>query len=292
MKRLFSILFLVLAISPLYGMENERVSIPALQVKSSIFDRIPKQIAGYLYGLPEFFSVKQQLAAYGIPTATEGYLELDPAVYAEIAPLLKEADLDPADIFMLQLDKEKAQEAPGFIVTNGGIFIDQAWWLSLKTHENALEIKKFFSALMVEQYAQGQYRKKLAVKMVVDGILVSTVIGIVSYTLAPSLCSWMAESVPGTAWLETISTGIATTANQTCDQFYSPSLCIMAGKTAWSSLLTPGVGPLVNAVITAPVARYLAEQARAKALEKISLSHLSDTESDEGDHSSETEVIE
>lgn len=299
MKRLLSILFLFFAFSPLQGMDS------TLKVKPSLLDGVPARLAGYLYGLPEFFSAKQQLALYGMVLPEgKGYAELDKDIYAEIINLLHQTESDLSEIFLASLNPEKAANTPGFIVTNGGIFIDQAWWRSLGAKEDSLDLKRFFTALMVEQYEQGQYRKELALKMVVDGILVSTVIGIVTYTVAPSVCSWVAETVPGTGWLETASTSIATTATETCDKFYSPALCMMAGKTAWSSLLAPGVGPYVHALLTEPVARYLAEQAHTRAFEKIvnkqainefyNQLHGSDTESSDSDEnpSSESETIE
>lgn len=276
-----------------------------LKVKSSILDRIPARLAGYLYGIPEFFSAKQQLALYGILLPDgKGYAQLEKEVHAEIINLLHQTESDLSETFLAPLNAEKAANTPGFIVTNGGIFIDQAWWQSLDAKEDSVDLKRFFTALMAEQYEQDQYRKELAIKMVVDGILVSTVIGIVTYTVAPSVCSWVAETIPGTTWLEAASTGIATTATETCDQFYSPALCMMAGKTVWSSLLAPGVGPYVHALLTEPVARYLAEQAHTRAFEKIvnkqainefyNQLHSSDTESSEGDEnpSSESETTE
>lgn len=274
MKRSFSIIFSFLCIFP---------SMHAMDLSPSVFDRVPKSISGYLYGLPQFFSAKHQLHTYGIPIKeSQDYEPLDQTMHDEIVFLLKEIQFDPSSIFITQLNAARIQDTPGFIVTSSGIFIDPVWWRSIGTTGNtfdgdreesqdstAQEIKRFFISLMVEQLKKGQYRKQLATKMIVDGILVSTIIGIATYTVAPSVCSWVAQTVPGTGWLESVTTGIATTANQTCDQFYAPSLCIMAGKTAWSSLLAPGVGPCVHALLTEPVARYLAQQSCSKALESI-----------------------
>lgn len=265
MKRLIPVIFFF-SLFTLKGMDSE------VQVPSSVFDRIPATIAYCMYGLPQFFSVKQQLRTYGIALEDgKGYEQLDTAVYNEVTALLKETSLDLTQIVMAKLNPDMAQNTPGFVVTNGCIFIDQNWWLSIAPNagSSAPEVKRFFSTLISEQFANGQYRKHLATKIVVDGVLVSAVIGIITYTVAPSVCSWVSETVPGAGWLESMSTGITATANQTCSQFYAPELCMMAGKTAWSSLLAPGVGPCVHAVFTEPVARYLTEQASTKALGSI-----------------------
>lgn len=284
MKRLFFLILPVLFIFPLKGMDLASSSNPAdsennhaiaLQGRrvdvapKSIFDKVPQKLAYFLYGLPEFFSVKHQLYTYGIATGDDQYAPLDQSVQDEVLAYLKETTVNPSEILIMQLNAQQQNEA--FVVTNGCIFIDQAWWQSIDTDagDAAAEVKKFFITLMAEQFEKGQYRKHLATKILVDGVIVSAVIGIATYTIAPIICSWMASNVPGTTWLENMSTGIAATANSTCDQFYSPSLCIAAGKTAWSSILAPGVGPALHAVLSAPVARYLALKASSKALASV-----------------------
>lgn len=265
MKRLIPVIFFF-SLFTLKGMDHK------VQVPSSVFDRIPAKIAYFMYGVPQFFSVKQQLGTYGIAQDDgKNYEQLDAAVYNELVAFLKKASLDLSQVVITKLNPEMAQDTPGFVVTNGCIFIDQNWWLSITPNagSSAQEVKRFFSTLIAEQFKNGQYRKHLATKIIVDGVLVSAVIGIMTYTIGPSVCSWVSETVPGTTWLESMSTGITETANQTCSQFYAPSLCMMAGKTAWSSLLAPGVAPCVHAVLTEPVARYLSLQASTKAFDSI-----------------------
>ncbi len=265
MKRLIPVIFFF-SLFTLKGMDQQ------VQVPSSVFDRIPAKVAYFMYGVPQFFSVKQQLHTYGIAQEDgKSYEQLDAAVYHEVAALFKETALDLSQIVIVKLNPEMAENTPGFVVTNGCIFIDQQWWLSIaqSAGSSAQEVKRFFTTLIAEQLKNGQYRKHLATKIIVDGVLVSAVIGILTYTIAPSVCSWVSETVPGTSFLESMSTGITETANQTCSQFYAPGLCMMAGKTAWSSLLAPGVAPCVHAVFTEPVARYLSLQASTNALGSI-----------------------
>ncbi len=291
MKRLFSIIFLFSTLFNLQGMD-------VAPHQKSIFDRISPRIAGYLYGIPEFFSVKQQCALYGIENKDGGYEPLDAEILAELQVFFG-PQIHLKAVTFAALNPEKAEEVPGFIVTNGCIFVDQAWWRSLALEETPSDIKKFFANVMIEQFKNGNYRKELATKIIVDGLLVSAVIGLVTYTVAPSLCTFLADKVPGGMLLDSLSNSIATTATQTCDQFYSPSLCMMAGKTVWSSLLAPGVGPLVHGALTAPVARYLVQQAHTRALERLvdkeaiaACCSGSDVESNESDFSEDQDTTE
>lgn len=260
------------------AMQQEMPSFSKAQVTTSIFDKIPKSVAGYLYGIPQFFSFKQQLHTYGIPSGDgQSFKRLDSAIEHEIIDLLEEADFNWSGLAIMALNPEVAASTPGFVITSHALFVDENWWQSINTSitpdtdpaASSREIKRFFIALMIEQSKKGHYRKQLATKMVVDGVLVSLVIGVATYTLAPSVCSWVADSLPCSQWLGQVPTAVSTTIEQTCDHFYAPSMCVMASKTAWSSLLSPSVGPCVHALLTEPVANYLAQQSCSKAFESL-----------------------
>ncbi len=222
-----------------------------LQDDRGYTDDIPLDIAY----IPSLFSVRYQMAKYGIERPTEdngtGYEfeQLSNPVFKDVHDILQELKFDIQSAYILKLNPKWRNNATTAIVTNSCIFIDENEWKAFDNpqlftgfkkvvQEQKLDvadpirsIKKYVINRALVHYQNGTYRKKVASKLVVGAAL-----GLIMAKTMPHVTGYLGVKSLGGA-TTALSNSVAPLTNL-CTKL---PLCIQwTGSTAFSILKWTG----------------------------------------------------
>jgi len=275
MRKLFLTL-LVLASSL-----GSALSVRALQEYTEIQDQdrgmcdyIPFDIAN----IPGYFSVKHQMAKYGIAGQDDqtGYqfAQLSQAVFGEVQEVLEQLEFDVQALYILKLNQKWCASAKGAVITNSCIFIDEASWRNLDTDfkgTDIFELKKYILRRAIAQYKRGSYGKKIATKL-----LISAALGFAMYHAMPHVNDFIEKQDKELGISAAISSAIPTVVANVCSALYIPTILSYVGSMKLSSLLGIPVRLssiirlpaqwILDRVIARPVCSYLDYKAEQDAL--------------------------
>lgn len=229
-------------------------------------DYIPMDIAY----IPSLFSVRHQMARYGIEKSEElegsGYefAQLSDPVFADVATVLRELKFDIQSMYILKLNPRWRGNATTVIVTNSCLFIDEDEWLSFDRPEchagfakivkdkgwdvadPIREIKKYVLKRSLAHYKNGTYCKKITSKL-----LVGAALGLIIYKTMPQVTDYISQKNDDIGATQAICNA-APMFTSLCSTLYIPSILKSIGSMTLSSIIGGQLRDVFHSVLTKP----------------------------------------
>ncbi len=287
-------IFLVTILLGLYGQQLSAMRpgyTTILEDDRGYTDDIPLDIAY----VPSLFSVRYQMAKYGIAKSKESngtgyeFEQLSNPVFCDVQTILQELEFDIQSAYILKLNPKWRNNATTVLITNSCIFIDEDEWKAFdnpqllagfkkRVQEQQLDvddpirsIKKYVMKRALAHYQNGTYSKKIASKLVVGAAL-----GLIMAKTMPHVTGYIGLKSLGVT--TALSNGVAPLAH-VCSKLPgfiqwtgSAAFSVMkwSGKTVGSIMLSSTIADqlrdVMHRVSTKPYWGYLDRNAEYQAV--------------------------